>query len=607
MCGIFGCLLKDGDAAPIIHSALHRLEYRGYDSVGEATLHEGRIHIKKDAGKIDEVHKILNLDDLPGRIGIGHTRWATHGAPSKANAHPHLDCKEKVAVVHNGIIENYAELKMELEVKGHVFRSKTDTEVISHLIEENLQSGMNLVEAVRESVKKLEGSYAIAVISTVEPDKIVCARNECPLVLGVSENGVFCASDIPAFLPLTNRIIVVNDGELVVLKDGGYEISRIADVTPILRKPEIVDWTPEMAEKQGFPHFMLKEIHEQPLCLRNTLRLQEQYLELMTTFLDRATEVFLVACGTSYHACLAASYMFSKLAFLPTHPVIASEFIERYGKAVNIDSTILAVSQSGETADTLAAVEWARHRAATILGLTNVIGSTLTRVSRVYVCQQSGPEIGVAATKTFTSQLSVLAQLALRLAKKRGKVSHVEIEFLEEKLMQIPGIVERVIESQEENVKLLAKKYRDKNVFFFLGRGISTATAMEGRLKLMEIAYIPSIAYPAGESKHGPISLIQPGFPVVFICPPDETRKTLIGNIMEMKARGAQIIAIIEEGDEEIKELADDYIEIVKGVPEVLSPIPYVIPLQLFAYYMAVERGCDPDKPRNLAKSVTVK
>jgi len=284
MCGIFGCLLKDGNAAPIIHSALHRLEYRGYDSVGEATLHEGRIFIKKDAGKIDEVHKILNLDDLPGRIGIGHTRWATHGAPSKVNAHPHTDCKGQVAVVHNGIIENYAELKMELEAKGHVFRSKTDTEVISHLIEEGLQSGMGLVEAVREAVKRLEGSYAIAVISTVEPDKIVCARNESPLVLGISENGVFCASDIPAFLPHTNKIIVVNDGELVVLKDDGYEVSRISDAAPILREPEIVDWTPEMAEKQGFPHFMLKEIHEQPLCLRNTLRLQEQYLELMTKY-----------------------------------------------------------------------------------------------------------------------------------------------------------------------------------------------------------------------------------------------------------------------------------------------------------------------------------
>ncbi|MCD6242691.1 glutamine--fructose-6-phosphate transaminase (isomerizing) [Candidatus Bathyarchaeota archaeon] len=607
MCGIFGCLLKDGNAAPIIHSALHRLEYRGYDSVGEATLHEGRIFIKKDAGKIDEVHKILNLDDLPGRIGIGHTRWATHGAPSRINAHPHTDCKEQIAVVHNGIIENYAELKMELEAEGHVFKSKTDTEVVSHLVENGLKAGLGLVEAVREAVKRLEGSFALAVISTFEPDKIVCARKESPLVLGISENGVYCASDIPAFLPLTNRVVVVNDGELVVLNDEGYEIRRIADGTTVLREPELVDWTPEMAEKQGFPHFMLKEIHEQPLCLRNTLRLQEQYLELMTTFLDRATEVFLVACGTSYHACLAASYMFSKLAFLPTHPVIASEFIERYGKAVNIDSTILAVSQSGETADTLAAVDWARQRAATILGLTNVIGSTLTRISRVYIGQQSGPEIGVAATKTFTSQLSVLAQLALRLAKKRGKVSHVEIEYLEEKLMRIPDIVEKVIETSEEKVKQLAKKYKDKQTFFFLGRGISTATAMEGRLKLMEIAYVPSIAYPAGESKHGPISLIEPGFPVVFICPHDETRKTLIGNIMEMKARKAQIIAIIEEGDEEIKELADDYIEIVEGVPEVLSPIPYVVPLQLFAYYMAVEKGYDPDKPRNLAKSVTVK
>ena len=607
MCGIFGCILKQGEAAPIIHAALHRLEYRGYDSVGEATLYEGKIFIKKDAGKIDEVHKIHNLDDLPGRIGVGHTRWATHGAPSMINAHPHTDCKEQIAVVHNGIIENYAELKMELEAEGHIFKSKTDTEVISHLVENGLKSGLGLVEAVREALKRLEGSFALAVISTLEPDKIVCARKESPLVLGISENGVYCASDIPAFLPLTNRVVIVNDGELVVLNDEGYEIRRITDGTVIMREPEIVEWTPEMAEKQGFPHFMLKEIHEQPLCLRNTLRLQEQYLELMTTFLDRATEVFLVACGTSYHACLAASYMFSKLAFLPTHPVIASEFIERYGKAVNIDSTILAVSQSGETADTLAAVEWARQRAATILGLTNVIGSTLTRVSRVYIGQQSGPEIGVAATKTFTSQLSVLAQLALRLAKKRGKVSHVEIEYLEEKLMQIPDIVKKVIESSEEKAKQLAKKYRDKGTFFFLGRGISTATAMEGRLKLMEIAYVPSIAYPAGESKHGPISLIEEGFPVVFICPNDETRKTLIGNIMEMKARQAQIIAIIEEGDEEIKELADDYVEITKGVPEVLSPIPYIVPLQLFAYYMAVERGCDPDKPRNLAKSVTVK
>jgi len=607
MCGIFGCVLKNGDAAPIIHAALKRLEYRGYDSVGEVTIHEGKLFIKKDQGKIDEVHAIHNLDDLPGRIGIGHTRWATHGAPTEVNAHPHTDCNEQIAVIHNGIIENFSSLKKELEEHGHIFRSKTDTEIISHIIEEKLNEGLTFVEAVRSAVERLDGSYAIAAVSLKEPDKIICARKESPLVVGVAENAVYCASDIPAFLPLTNTAVIVEDGELVVLSDKGYEIRKLADGSLVSRKPEVIDWSPEMAEKKGYPHFMLKEIHEQPLCLRNTLRLQEQYLDLMTTFLDRAGEVFLVACGTSYHACLAASYMFSKLAMLATHPIIASEFVEQHGRAINIDSVLLAVSQSGETADTLGAVECARQRAATVLGLTNVIGSTLTRVARAYVCQQSGPEIGVAATKTFTSQLSVLSQLALRLAKKRGKVSHVEIEQLEEKLEQIPDIVEKVIETQEEKIKQLAKKYRDKQCFFFLGRGVSSASALEGRLKLLEIAYAPALAFPAGESKHGPISLIEPGFPVIFVCPKDDTRKTIVGNIMEMKARGASIIAVVEEGDEEIKGLADDYIEIPRGMPEVLSPIPYVIPQQLFAYYMAVERNCDPDQPRNLAKSVTVK
>ena len=609
MCGIFGCILKDGNAAPIIHQALKRLEYRGYDSVGEATIHEGKLYIKKDCGKIDEVHKIHNLDALPGNMGIGHTRWATHGAPLEVNAHPHVDCDEQIAIVHNGIIENFAELKLELENKGHVFKSKTDTEVIAHLIEEAYKNNpsISLADAVLETLRKLEGSYAIAVISPKEPDRIICARHESPLVLGLGENALYCASDIPAFLPLTNRAVIIDDGELVTLSLEGFEIRKIADSSLVMREPKLIDWTPEMAVKQGYPHFMLKEIHEQPTCLRNTLRLQEHYLDLMATFLDRAREVFLVACGTSYHACLAASYMFSKLAFLATYPVIASEFIEQHGKSVNIDSTILAVSQSGETADTLAAVNAARQRAATVLGLTNVIGSTLTRVSRVYISQQSGPEIGVAATKTFTSQLSVLAQLALRLAKKRGKISQDEMDFLEAKLEQIPDIVEKIIETQEEKVKDIAKKYKDAEVFFFLGRGISTATAYEGRLKLMEIAYVPAIAFPAGESKHGPISLVEHGFPVVFICPKDETYKTIIGNIMEMKARGATIIAIIEEDDEEVKKLADDYLEVPKGVPDVLSPIPFVIPLQLLAYYMAVEKGHNPDMPKNLAKSVTVK
>ena len=607
MCGIFGCISKNLKAAPIIHAALKRLEYRGYDSVGIATVHEGKIYIKKDSGKIDDVHKLLNLDDMPGSLGIGHTRWATHGAPYHVNAHPHTDCKGEIAVVHNGIIGNFYELRSELENLGHEFKSKTDTEVIPHLIEENVKKGLGLVEAVREALKAIRGSYAIAVVSSREPDKIVCARMESPLILGVGEDAVYCASDIPAFLPLTKRAVVIENGEIAVIRPDGYEIRRASDWSLVEREPETVEWTAEMAEKQGYPHFMLKEIHEQPECLRNTLRLQDKYLDLMATFLDRAREIFLVAAGTSYHACLAASYMFSKLAYLAAHPVIASEFIEQEGMAVNINSTILAVSQSGETADTLEAVEYARLRAATILGLTNVVGSTLTRVSRVYIVQQSGPEIGVAATKTFTSQLSVLAQLALRVAKIRGKVGHRQMEEMEEKMMEIPDIVERTIRENEEKAKRVAKKLKDKKIFFFLGRGISSATAMEARLKLMEITYIPAIAYPAGESKHGPISLIEPGFPVVFICPKDETRKTIVGNIMEMKARGAMIISVIEKGDEEIKKLSDEYFEIPGSLPEVLSPIAFIVPLQLLAYYIAVEKGLDPDKPRNLAKSVTVK
>jgi glucosamine--fructose-6-phosphate aminotransferase (isomerizing) len=608
MCGIFGCALREGNAAPIIHAALKRLEYRGYDSVGEATISDGRLYVKKDRGKIDAVHKIHNLDDLPGSIGIGHTRWATHGAPLQVNAHPHLDCKGQIAVIHNGIIENFTELRLELEARGHVLKSKTDTEMIAHLIEDGLNVGkLKFADAVLKAVKKLEGSYSVAAISANEPDKIVCARNESPLVIGVAAEGFYCASDIPALLPLTKKIVLVENGELVTLSREDFEIKKIIDSSIVERKPKLIDWSPEMAVKGGYPHFMLKEIHEQPQTLRSTLRLQEHYLDLMATFLERAREVFLVACGTSYHACLAASYMFSKLAFLGTYPVIASECVEQHGKSIGIDSTILAVSQSGETSDTLAAVMTARERAATILGLTNVVDSTLTRVSRVYIDQQSGPEIGVAATKTFTSQVSVLAQLALRVAKMRGKVSQDEMDYLSERLKNLPDDAETIIRRQEEKVRYIARKYKDAKAFLFLGRGISTATAYEGRLKLMEIAYVPAIALPAGESKHGPIGLVEPGFPVVIVCPKDETHKTVIGNIMEMKARGASVIAVVEEGDQEIERLADDYVEVPKGIGEVLSPILFVIPLQLLAYCMAVEKGYDPDMPRNLAKSVTVK
>jgi len=607
MVGIFGCVLKDGNAAPVIHEALKRLEHRGYDSVGEATIHEGKLYVKKDRGRIDEVHARYNLDDLPGNVGLGHIRWATHGAPVQVNAHPHVDCNEKIAVAQNGIIENYAEIKRELEEGGHVFRSKTDTEVVSHLIEEKLKKGLRFEDALRETLNRLEGSFALAVISVVGSGRIFCAQKENTLTVGVAKDAVYCSSDIPTFLPMTNETVAVESGEVALLSEQKCEIRRFSDWSEVSRKSKRIDWVPEIAEKEGYPHFMLKEIHAQPYTLRSTIRLQEEYLELMTAFLDRAKELFLVACGTSYHACLAASYMFSKMASLNTHPVYASEFVEQVGKSVNIDSTILALSQSGETADTLAAVDYARNRAATILGLTNVVGSTLTRVSRAYIVQQAGPEIGVAATKTFTAQLSVLAQLALKLAEKRGKLSHVEMEQFKDKLRLIPEIAEKVIKTEESIVRSIARKYKDKPYFIFLGRGISSAVAYEGRLKLMETNYIPSMANPAAEMEPGVINLMRPGSPVFFICPRDETRRNIIENIKKAKAEGASVISLIEEGDEEIKALSDDYIQVVKDVPEFLCPIQFVIPLQLFAYYMAVERGLDPDKPRHLTKAVTVK
>jgi len=607
MVGIFCCILKEGNAAPVIHNALKRLEYRGYDSVGEATIHKDKLYIKKDQGRIDDLHLLRNLDDLPGRIGLGHIRWATHGAPMQVNAHPHFDCDMNVAVVQNGIVENYLEIKEELEESGHVFKSKTDTEVIPHLIEDKLKKGLSFIDATRETLKRLEGSFAVAIVYAKNPDKILCAQKENSLTIGMGDNAMYCSSDIPTFLPMTKKAVTIESGELIILDENKYEIRRFADGSQVLREPKIIDWALEVAEKEGYPHFMLKEIHAQPSCLRSTVRLQKEYLELMATFLDRAEELFLVACGTSYHACLAASYMFSKMASLSTHPIYASEFIQQVGKSVNINSTILAVSQSGETADTLAAVDYARNRAATILGLTNIVGSTLTRVSRAYICQQAGPEIGVAATKTFTAQLSVMAQLALMLAEKRGKLSHVEMEQFGALLKQMPDVAKKIIQAQENTVAKIAKRYRDKPYFLFLGRGISLAVALEGTLKLLETNQIPSIACPAAEIRQGIINIVQPGIPAIFICPKDDTHKKIIDDIREIKALGASIIAVIEEGDEEIKAIADDYIEVVKDIPEFLSPIQCIIPLQLFAYYMATGRGLDPDRPRHLTKAVTVK
>ncbi len=605
MCGISAVVLKKGTVGPAIYDCLTKLEYRGYDSVGEATIFNDELTIKKDKGKIAEVEEKLHLSTLPGLIGIGHTRWATHGAPSKENAHPHTDCNNTVAVVHNGIIENFLTLREELEAAGHQLRSKTDTEVVAHLIEANLRSGNGFVESVRSAVKKLQGAYALAIISTVESDKIVCVRRESPLVLGNGQDGNYCASDIPAFLSKTNKAILLEDDEMAVLTSNQIRILKIENGDEIIREPFTVDWNVDRAAKTGYAHFMLKEIHEQPLSIRNVARTHPMFLDLMAGELIRAKKIFLVACGTSYHACMGAAYAFSRLAALSVTPVVASEFIDMYGGLIDSETVVLAVSQSGETADTLNAVRGAKDRGAIILGITNTMGSSLTRLANVYIGQNSGPEMGVAATKTFTAQYTILIQIAIASARKRQVITQKEVERLESAISQLPDLISLALR-QETRISQIADRFIDKNSFCFLARGVNVATALEGRLKLLELSYLPAIAYPAGESKHGFISVVEQDYPVIFIAPRDETYTKIIGNIMEMKARGARIIALVDEQDKDVVNLSDEIVKLPSGIPSVLSPIMYVIPLQLFAYYVSVKKGNNPDFPRNLAKSVTV-
>ena len=605
MCGIAGVALKNGQVGPIIYECLKRLEYRGYDSVGEAAVIDGRIVVKKDKGKIDEVERELAISNLPATVGIGHTRWATHGAPSAENAHPHTDCVNSVAVVHNGIIENFMELRQELEHDGHTFKSRTDTEVVAHLVESHLRSGDDFGDAVRKTVIRLKGAYALAMISTSNPKEIVCVRKESPLVLGTSKEGNYCASDIPAFLPRSNQVILLEDDEMGIITSENITIFRISDGSTVHREAFTVDWSIERALKTGYPHFMLKEIHEQPISVRNALRTHPIYLDLMALTIFRAKRIFLIACGTSYHACLAASYTFANLARVSVTTVVASEFIDKYGALIDGDTVVLAVSQSGETADTLSAVRGARDRGATILGISNSVSSTLTRLSDVYIGQNSGPEIGVAATKTFTAQVAILTRIAIALAHKRQVLRPAELEMLESAFAKLPDWLSRVI-LQEDQVMRIAERYAEKSSFCYLGRGINVATALEGRLKLLELSYVPAIAYPAGESKHGFISVVEDGYPVVFVAPMDETHSKIIGNVMEMKARGARIISIIDENDDEIQSLSDEVVKMPSGIPSILSPIIYVVPLQFLAYQISVKRGHDPDFPRNLAKSVTV-
>jgi len=585
--------------------ALRRLEYRGYDSAGVATVHENTLQVRKDAGKVDEVNRKLGLEALPGTVGIAHTRWATHGAPTLANAHPHTDCTGAIAIVHNGIIENFLALKRELQELDHAFSSRTDSEVIAHLVEEYLKRGETVEEAFRKALLRLEGSYAVALISARNPGVVLAARRESPLVVGVGSGFNMVASDLTALLDLTRQMVFLSDGDMVVLTASGYKIVRIEDGAVVERAVKTVDMTVEMAERQGHPHFMLKEIFEQPEALRNALRLQLEYVDLVAELLDRGRSVFLLGAGTSYNACVAGSYLFSAISRLPTFPVVASEFVPNYGGTIGVDSVILAVSQSGETADVLNALEFARMRACTILGITNTVGSTLTRISRAYVLQNAGPEIGVGATKTFTSQVVVLAQIALRLARLRGKVAQYEMDEFKVAMASIPKIVEEILVGTSRQAKQLAERLAGSRVVFFLGRGVSTSTALEGRLKLMELSYIPCMTYPTGESKHGPISVVEKDVPVIFVVPPDEHRKLNLGSILEMKSRDAYVVVLGDRSDEELRQLADFHIGLPRTHP-LLTPITYVIPLQLLAYYAALARGLDPDKPRNLAKSVTV-
>jgi glucosamine--fructose-6-phosphate aminotransferase (isomerizing) len=562
--------------------------------------------IRADTPYLYDIQVDTNENFIANCILSHNSRWATHGMPVKENAHPQTDCHERVAVVHNGIIENFQELRSELQAHGHTFSSRTDTEVVAHLVEAELDAGVNFTDAVRNAVRKLSGSYALAIVSSTEPDKVVCARKESPLVIGVSADGNYCASDVPAFLTKTRKVIFLNDDEMAVLTAGGVRVLKIESGMEVPCKVDEVEWSPETALKTGFSHFMLKEINEQAMSIKNAARFQQVFVDMMVSALDHAKDVYLVACGTSYHACVAASYVFSKIAKLPTFPVIASEFVDNYGEVIGPETVVLAVSQSGETSDTLNAVRAAKEKGATTLAITNVMGSTLTRLSGTYIGQNSGPEIGVAATKTFTSQLVMLIQLAVALAKKRGAISWVDMNRYDRAFKRLPALVSATISSQEPAVRRIVEKYWQEPSFVFLGRGINIATAMEGRLKLLELSYLPVIAYPAGESKHGFIAVVEEGYPLIFIAPKDETRQRIINNMIEMKSRGGRIIGLIPQNDAEALELVDDAILLPDNVLDILTPILYVIPLQLLAYHMAVKKGYDPDFPRNLAKSVTV-
>ena len=610
MCGIVGYVGGD-NALPVLLDGMRKLEYRGYDSAGVALLHDGGMEVAKKAGHLDVLEAALAGPGLEGNVGIGHTRWATHGAPTDANAHPHADCRGRIAVVHNGIIENHDGIRRELEAAGHAFVSETDTEVAAHLIESIVErDGCSLLEAVRRAIAVLDGAFALVVISADEPDRIIVARQESPVIIGISEEAGLVASGIPALLPFTRDVVPLENGQIAEITAGGYEVFDLQG-RPVEPQVVHVEWDMEAAEKGGFEDFMLKEIFEQPDVVRDTIRgrvdprghIVLDEVHWSTDTLSKIDKIVVVACGTSFHAGMASKHAIEHWTRIPVELDLASEF--RYRDPVlDEHSLVIGIAQSGETADTLAAVRFAKEMGSPVVAVTNVVGSSITRDADAVLFTHAGPEIGVAATKTFLAQLVALNLLSLYLAQERGSMEQPKIAETIAAMNRLPDQVEEVLAIQGE-VHRAAKRYAHADDFIFIGRGVGYAVALEGALKLKEISYIHAEGYAAGELKHGAIALIEEGVPVVALLTGPALYEKMLANVEEVRARGAQTILLAHQGDERARDLANELFEVPETKP-LLSPILDAVPLQLFAYFVAKERGLSPDKPRNLAKSVTV-
>ena len=607
MCGIIG-YIGSHQAKPILLEGLKRLEYRGYDSAGVAILENGGLLVEKTKGKISDLERLISQRKFEGTVGIAHTRWATHGEPNTENAHPHADCSGDIAVAHNGIIENYAYIKKQLEKEGHEFRTQTDTEVIAHLIEKFYDTSLEV--AVQKAVEQLEGTYGLVIISKREPDKLIGVRNGSPLVIGIANNENFLASDVSAILKHTQKVVYLDDKEMVTVWIDKF-ITKTTENVMTQKEIQEVDWNLDQIEKGGFAHFMLKEIYEQPETITNAMRGRLVYeegmarlggLEMTEAELREIKRINILGCGTSWHAALIGEYIIEEYARLPVEVEYASEF--RYRNPMIEPNTVtFAISQSGETIDTLEAMREARRKGSKVLGISNVVGSTIARESEGGVYIHAGPEIGVASTKAFTSQVSVLSLFALLLGRMRIMSKREGQEHIEH-MRKLPKQVRQILDMNDQIYEIAQAYCNDQN-FLYLGRGANFPVALEGALKLKEISYIHAEGYPAAEMKHGPIALIDKNMPVVVICPKDNAYGKILGNIAEVKARKGRLVVIANEGDDEVAQVADHVITIPMTL-DFLYPILTVIPLQLLAYHIAVLRGCDVDQPRNLAKSVTV-